>query len=151
MAMHDPQKQHIPMDEFDDVDRLFARLDRAVVPDDLTARVLASTVARTNATRAVLAWPWMVAGLAALGVLTIAGYQLGANLASSDGLELVAAIFDDLGLLATAPGDVLAALGEVVPWTLVAVSAVSAALLILAAGNIVSRTPTTLRTTRNAA
>ena len=84
-------------------------------------------------------------GLTSL-VLTIAGYQLGANLASTDGLELVAAVFGDLGLVATAPGDVLAALGEVVPWTLVAISGVSAALLILAAGNIVSRAPRPLRT-----
>ena len=131
----------------DDVDRLFARLDRAPVPEDLTARVLSSTVARTNTTQAVLAWPWMLACLAALGVLTIAGYELGASLASSDGLELVTAIFGDLGLLATAPGDVLAALIQVVPWTLVAVAGLSAALLILAAGNIVAlrARPTSLR------
>jgi|SRR5579864_7573931 len=130
----------------DDIDRLFARLDRAPVPDDLTARVLSSTVARTNGTRAVLAWPWMVACLAALGVLTIAGYELGASLASTDGLELVSAIFSDFGLLATAPGDVLAALNEVVPWTLVAVAGLSAALLILGAGNVVSHGPSSLRT-----
>ncbi len=129
----------------DDVDRLFAQLDRAPVPDDLTARVLASTVARTNATRAVLAWPWMVLGLVALGVLTVAGYELGAALASSDGLDLVAAIFDDMSLIATAPGDVLAALGEIMPWNLVISAGVSAALLILAAGNMVSRTPTGAR------
>jgi hypothetical protein len=133
--MQDPH-QPTHLDEFDDVDRLFARLDRAPVPDDLTARVLFSTVARTEATRSVLAWPWMIASLAALGVLTLAGYELGASLASTDGLELVTAIFGDLGLLTTAPGDVLAALGEVVPWTLVAMAGLSAALLILASGNI---------------
>jgi hypothetical protein len=133
--MQDPH-QPTHLDEFDDVDRLFARLDRAPVPDDLTARVLSSTVARTNATRAVLAWPWMIASLAALGVLTLAGYELGASLASTDGLELVTAIFGDLGLLTTAPGDVLAALGEVVPWTLLAMAGLSATLLILASGNI---------------
>jgi hypothetical protein len=142
--MQDPH-QPTHLDEFDDVDRLFARLDRAPVPDDLTARVLSSTVERTNATRAVLAWPWMIASLAALGVLTLAGYELGASLASTDGLELVTAIFGDLGLLTTAPGDVLAALGEVVPWTLLAMAGLSATLLILAAGHIVSRTPGSLR------
>ena len=125
--------------DYDDIDRLFARLDRAPAPDDLTARVLA----RTSGTRAVLAWPWMIASLAALGVLCIAGYELGASLASSDGIELLTAIFGDLGLLTTAPGDVLAALGEVVPWTLVALAGVSAALLILAAGNVVSHAPAT--------
>jgi hypothetical protein len=145
--MRDPQHSNLS-DQFDDVDRLFARLDRAPVPDDLTARVLSSTVARTNATRAVLAWPWMVAGLAALGVLSIAGYQLGASLATTDGLELVAAIFGDLGLVTTAPGDVFAALGEIIPWTLVALAGVSAALLIFAVGNIVSRVPVSLRARR---
>ena len=128
-------------EQIDDVDRLFARLDRAPVPETLTARVLASTVARSNATRMVLAWPWMMAALAALGLLCLAGYQLGASLAASDGLELVSALFDDLGLFTTAPGDVVAALGEVIPWSLVALAVVGAGLLVLAAGHVVSRTP----------
>jgi len=132
----------------DDVDRLFARLDHAAVPDDLTARVLASTVARTNTTRGVLAWPWMLAAIVALGVLTVAGYDLGASLATSDGLDVVAAIFSDFSLLTIAPGDVLAALNEVMPWTLVGAAGVSAALLILAAGHVVSHDPTSLRARR---
>jgi hypothetical protein len=142
--MPDP---HNPLEtaEHDDVDRLFGRLDRAAVPEELTARVLASTVARTEAARAVFAWPWMVAGLAALAVLSVAGYQLGVSLAASDGLELFGALLDDLGLVTTAPGDVMAALGEVIPWSLVALAGLSAALLILAAGNVVSRGPTSLR------
>jgi hypothetical protein len=153
--MESPMHEHAEPSCFDnsspdDVDRLFARLDRAAVPGDLTAWVLASTVERTSAPRTVLAWPWMVAGVLALGMLAIAGYQLGASLATGDGLELVAAVLTDYGLLATAPGDVLAALNEVVPWALVALAGVSAALLILAAGNIVSRAPRTLRA-RNAA
>jgi hypothetical protein len=145
--MHDPNRRY-DYDELDDVDRLFARLDRASVPPDLTARVLASTVARPNATRSVPAWPWMVAGLAALGALTIAGYQLGANLAATDGLELVTAIFGDIGLVTTAPGDVFAALDEVIPWTLVVTAGLSAALLILAVGHVVSRSPASLKTRR---
>jgi len=137
--MHDPEPSTTPCDEFDDVDHLFARLDRVPVPEDLTARVLSSTVARGNATRTVLAWPWMLALVAALGALTLAGYQLGASLASSDALELVTAVLGDFGLLTTAPGDVLAALNEVVPWTPVALAGISAALLILSAGNVISR------------
>jgi hypothetical protein len=145
--MHEQDRQPPPLDDShpDDVDRLFARLDRAPVPDDLTARVLYSTVERTSATRAVLAWQWMAAGLLALGVLTLAGYELGASLAASDGLELFGLVFSDFGLLTTAPGDVLAALSEVVPWTPVAMAGVSAALLVLAAGNIVSRGQGSLR------
>jgi hypothetical protein len=138
--MRDPRPQG-QGDNLDDVDRLFARLEPAPVPDELTARVLTSTVARTNTTRAVLAWPWFVAGLAAVGLLSIAGYELGASLATNDGLDVVAGIFDDLGLVATSPGDVLAALGEVIPWSLVVLASVSAAMLILATGQVVSRAP----------
>jgi hypothetical protein len=142
---------HPPADEHDDIDRLFARLDRAPAPDDLTARVLANTVARTEAARAVLAWPWMVAGLFALGLLALAGYQLGASLAANNGLELVTALLEDAGLLTTAPGDVAAALRESIPWGLVIVAGFSATLLIVAAGNVVSRTPSQLQRTRSIA
>jgi hypothetical protein len=142
--MPDPNVQP-NQDDLDDVDRLFAHLERAPVPDELTARVLASTVARSNATRAVLAWPWIVAGLAAVGLLSIAGYALGASLAANDGLELVAGLVGDLGLLTTSPGDVLAALGEVIPWSILVLTVVSAAMLIVAAGNMVSRRPGSLR------
>jgi hypothetical protein len=127
---------HEPLD---DIDRLFARLERRSAPEDLTARILASTVARSQATRAAFAWPWMLAGLCALALLTYAGYQLGASLAATDGLDLVVAVVGDLGLLTTAPGDVLAALREVIPWGLVAVAGLGALLLTLAAGNLVSR------------
>ena len=123
--------------EPDDVDRLFARLERAPVPDDLTARVLASTVARSDR-RTVLAWPWVVAGLAALGLLALAGYQLGVSLAASDGLPLIEGILADVDLLASAPGDVLVALGEVIPWPLVCVAGLSAALVVWAAGKMIS-------------
>jgi hypothetical protein len=134
----------------DDVDRLFARLERAPAPDDLAARVLASTVARKHASRAVFAWPWIVAGLVALGLLTIAGYQLGASLASNDGLDLLAGIAGDLGLVATSPGDVLAALGEVVPWSLIVLACLSATMLNLAAGKFMSRPQAPLRSRRPA-
>jgi hypothetical protein len=106
------------------------------VPDDLTARVLANTVGRP---KGALAWPWMLACVAALAVLAIAGYQLGASLASGDGLDLVSAVFSDVSLLTRAPGDVLAALGEVIPWTVLGMAGMSAALLILAAGNVRAR------------
>src|SRR5437764_391345 len=81
----------------------------------------------------MVAWPWIVVGLVAVGLLTIAGYELGASLAANDGLDVVAGVFADLGLLATSPGDVVAALAEVVPWSLVVMAGVSAAVLILAA------------------
>ena len=129
----------------DDVDRLFAHLERAPVPADLTARVLATTVARTPS-RASLVWPWMLVGLTSLALLVVTGYSLGASLAASDGFEIIEAIASDSSLLASAPGDVLAALGEIVPVGLVVLAALSAALLIWAAGRIVARAPGPVRT-----
>jgi hypothetical protein len=128
----------------DDVDRLFARLERAGVPDDLTARVLASTVARAQPGSA-LVWPWLLAGLGAIVLLAMAGYLLGASLAASDGLDIIEALTGDLGLLTTSPGDVFAALGEVIPWSLVALAGVSAALLNWAAGRVATRVRSPLR------
>jgi hypothetical protein len=124
----------------DDIDRLFARLDRVPVPADLTARVLAQTVAQTQA-RATVAWPWVVAGSGSLVVLSMTGYLLGANLAASDGLDVLGALLGDFGLLTTAPGDVVAALSEVIPWGLVALAGGNAALLIWTVGHMVSRAP----------
>jgi hypothetical protein len=128
-------------DPVDDMDRLFAHLERSPAPADLSARVLSRTVGR----RATLAWPWLAAGLAALLLLALTGYQLGAALAASDGLLLLEAIIADVSLLATAPGDVLLALGEVLSWKLLAVAGVSAMVLIWAAGKIVSQPGPALR------
>ena len=70
------------------------------------------------------------------------------SLAATDGLDVVEAVFADGSLLATAPGDVVAALGEVLPKWLLAVAGVSAVLLVLAVGQLVSRTPLPLRARR---
>lgn len=123
----------------DDVDRLFARMDRAPVPVDLTSRVLASTVVRDQARQRALDWPWLVAAFCAMGALALAGYLLGAQLAASDGLDLLEGVAGDLSLLASAPGDILLALAEVVPLGLVGLAAASLALLVWAAGHIVSQ------------
>jgi hypothetical protein len=117
----------------DDVDRVFAKLEHATLPDDFTRRVLARTTERPSPR------PWMVAGLAALALLTVAGYQLGAVLATTDGLDVIEAVLADQSLLTTAPGDVAAALGEVIPWRFVVIATASAACLILAAGRLASR------------
>jgi hypothetical protein len=120
--MHDP--------DLDDVDRLFSRLARADVPDELTAGVLA----RTTAAPARAAWPWVLATVLAVALLAVSGYQLGASLASTDGLDVLEAVLEDVSLLITAPGDVAAALGEVVPWGMLVLALASAAFLVWVAG-----------------
>ena len=136
---HDPR--YPISDAPDDVDRLFARLERASVPADLTANVLASTTGRAaSSARQAWAWPWVLVACVAVGTLSLVGYLLGASIVEAGGLPLVEALLDDLGLVAVAPGDVLAALGEVVPMELVVVAGLSAALLVWAAGRIATST-----------
>jgi hypothetical protein len=120
----------------DDIDRLFARLERAAVPADFTARVAARTVPPP-----AVVWPWAFAGLLAVVLLGVAGYLAGVSLASSSGLDVIELLLGDTSLLATAPGDVLAALGEVMPWQLVALAGASAVLLVSAAGRVFFRSP----------
>jgi hypothetical protein len=122
----------------DDIDRLFARLERSPAPADLSARVLARTVARP---RTAVAWPWLIAGLLAIALLGVAGYLAGASLAASDGFDVIEMLLGDIGVLTTAPGDVLAAVGEILPWRVLALALASAAVLVWAAGRAVSRSP----------
>ena len=119
-----------PSHDVDDVDRLFGRLEAAPMPAGFAEGVLARTVARPSP------WPWLVAGLMSLAVLTLSGYQLGANLASTDGLDLLGAVLSDASLLTTAPGDVVAALDEVIPWGQLLLAALSAACVIWSAGRL---------------
>src|SRR5690242_4298963 len=109
------QRMLPPDDTPDDVDRLFARLETAPVPADLTARVLRSTLGQPRLLSTIV-WPWLLATVGGLVGLAGAGYLLGAQLATSPGLDLVEALLDDGTLVASAPGDVLAALAGEVPW-----------------------------------
>src|SRR5262249_3720431 len=135
-----------PDDGPDDVDRLFARLETAPVPAELTARVLSSTVGQPRPLSTIV-WPWLLATVGGLVGLAGAGYLLGAQLATSPGLDLVEALFDDTTLVASAPGDVLAALSVEVPWSLLLVAAACLALVLWAGGRVLAH-PAPLRTQR---
>lgn len=123
----------------DDVDRLFTRMDALAPPADFTARVLSQTVltSRTQADRRAAALWGLVACVCLLG-LGVSGYVVGTQFASADGLLLIQAISDDVSLLALAPGDVMGALSESVPWALVIVSGLCAGVLSWAAGQVAS-------------
>jgi hypothetical protein len=120
----------------DDIDRLFARLERVPAPPRLAERVRERTHPGT-----ALAWPWLLVSTAAMAVLVVTGYVAGARLAATDGLDLVEALLGDSTLLTTAPGDVLPALGEVIPWLMIVVAALSGSVLVWAAGRVRLRIP----------
>jgi hypothetical protein len=135
-----------PDDPPDDVDRLFARLERAPVPAELTTRVLGSTVGQPRLVSTIV-WPWLLATVGGLVGLAGAGYLLGAQLATSAGLDLVEALFNDSTLVASAPGDVLAALAGELPWSLLLVGAACLVLVLWAGGHVLAQ-PAPLRTQR---
>lgn len=124
----------------DDVDRLFARLDRPAAPPDLTARVLARTVHAAPApVQDTRLWPWVLAAFAAIALLAFSGYEIGVLMASSDGLDVLTAVTGDLSIWSLAPGDALAAVVEVIPWPLVGLAGACAAALVWLSGEIASR------------
>lgn len=118
----------------DDVDRLFAHLAPAPVPPDLAARVLERTVGASRARgRVVQPWVWLVA-LSAGASLALTGYLLGGEMAASGSLDLLLALAANGDLLLAMPGEVVGALEDTVPWAMVLLAAISAALLVWAAG-----------------
>jgi hypothetical protein len=121
----------------DDLDRLFTRLDTSPPPVDFTACVLSQTVhmpQRQAARRGARFWG--AVALVSLLALGASGYFVGTQLATSDGLLLIRALSDDFSLLVSAPGDVVAVLGESIPWALVVLATFCAGVLTWAAGQV---------------
>lgn len=118
----------------DDVDILFARLAPARVPPDLAAHVLERTVGASGArARLVQRWVWLVA-LSAGASLAVTGYLLGGEMAASGSLDLLLALAANGDLLVAMPSEVVGALEDTVPWAMVLLAAISAALLVWATG-----------------
>jgi len=105
--------------EIDDVDVAFARLERVPPPANLRARVLAVAAARARARRR--AGYTLIA--VAVVLATALSFLLGQQLRVSGALELANLALDDLDLFFAAPSEFALALGELVPWALLALVA----------------------------
>ena len=101
-------------DDVDDVDILFARLERAVPPANLRARVLAGARERSRR-RHLLGYGLLAAAIALAVALS---FSIGQQLRASGALALLAFLVD-AELLAAAPAEVALALLELIPWHLV--------------------------------
>jgi hypothetical protein len=115
--------------DIDDVDRLFARLERTPTPAHLARDVLDAVAARARARRRL----GQAAIAAALMLTTLLSFAVGHALRASGGLALVAVVLGDLELARAAPGEVALALVELVPWDLTLLIALSMMTLALAA------------------
>ena len=114
-------------DDVDDVDILFARLQLAAAPEDLSARVIAHSQARSRR-RHSIGYVLLAASIVlAVGLSFIVGQQL----KLSGALALVDFIAD-MELLTTAPLEVALAILELVPWHLAALVAASLAMVVVA-------------------
>lgn len=111
------------LDDRDDVDILFARLERVPAPPGFQARVLAAAHGRAQVRRRL----GMAALAASLLVATVLSFLIGQDLQTTDALEILAGALDDVGLLSAEPSDVVLAFIELAPWPLAALVAVSLA------------------------
>jgi hypothetical protein len=114
-------------DDVDDVDILFARLQPADPPENMSERVIARTQARVRRRHAI-GYALLAASVVfAIGLSFIVGQQL----KISGALALVDFIAD-MELLTAAPLEVALAVLELVPWHLAALVAASLALVVVA-------------------
>lgn len=112
----------------DEIDVLFARLERVAAPAALEAGVRSMVAARARARR----WFGAVATVLSLVGAVVVSFFFGVELTTEGGLALVQTVMADWELLAEAPADVALAVVESVPWLLAAL--VAACLAALAAG-----------------
>ena len=103
-------------DDRDDIDILFARMERVPAPPGFGARVLAAVESRTRARRRL----GITALAASLLVATVLSFFIGQELQTTDALEILAGALDDVALLSTEPSDVALAFIELAPWPLAA-------------------------------
>lgn len=98
--------------DVDDVDVIFAATERVAPPLGFREQVLTAIAAEARVQRRIGLAALSVSLLATVIVSFLAGIQLGGS-----GFFSVLEFLDDLSLLADAPSDIAAALGELVPWS----------------------------------
>ena len=111
----------------DDIDMLFARLESAVPPQELRARVLAGAQGRSRR-RQLIGYSLLAASII-LGALL--AFTIGQQLRLSGALALVD-FFADAELLSDARAEVALALIELIPWHLAALVVASLAMVVVA-------------------
>ena len=114
--------------DIDDVDRLFARLQRRQPPAQLVDEVLAAVAARARTRRRVGQSAVAVALALAAGL----SFFVGQALRTSGALALVGVAVADLEIARAAPLEVGMALVELIPWGLASLVALSLATVIVA-------------------
>lgn len=120
----------------DEIDILFARLEREEPPAGLEGRVRTRVAGRARTRRRI----GTVATILALVAAAVVSFLFGAELRTAGGLALIQTVVSDLELLAEAPDDVALAVVDSVPWLLAALVVMS--LVVLGVGARLARMAT---------
>lgn len=109
----------------DELDTLYARLERIQPPSELKRRVMESVVARSRAR------PWISMLVIAAGVALTAAisFVFGQQLRISGALDLLELALSDAELAGSAPAEVALAVWELTPWPLAALVAACAGIV----------------------
>jgi len=120
--------------DVDDIDVLFARLEREDPPSGMTAGVLAAVAERARRRRRI----GIAVFILALTVATLLAFLVGHELRASGVLDLITIELQSADLVQAAPLDLAKGLAENVPWVptglvVVSLAAAARALPVLAA------------------
>jgi hypothetical protein len=140
----------------DDVDRLFARMEKVDPPPDLTQRIMRSLPAQVPAAQPQrVAQPrlggqprqrgWQWAAAIAGVIFVVMSVWLGNALNDSGSLSLLGDAFGDTGTFWNAPGAFFAAFFESLPWLEVIVTLMMFAAFWYSSAAAVDRSPQTRR------
>ncbi|SRR6266545_588913 len=114
-------------DDVDDVDTLFARLERVDPPAELGTQVVARAAQRARR-RHLVGYGLLTASFL---LAVFVSFAIGQELRASGALSLLA-FLSDLELLAEAPAEVGLAVVELVPWHLAVVVGAALAMVVVA-------------------
>ncbi len=127
----------------DDIDALYERLELVDPPSGLAGRVLSRTVGRDQRANA---WRWGVViwsalSLMATGTLALLSVSLGWELHQSGSLYLLRATMGDFDLLMSIRSEFLQAVLETVPWFNLAALLLNVTILFLLSRQLLERLP----------
>jgi len=108
----------------DDIDRLFARLEKVEPPSDFASRVMARIDARADAVNRQAVWRrgliYTCAYIVTLVALAILAYSAGVNMAHNGTSTLIGTLIGHAEVFAYAPDAYVQAILASIPWVQVA-------------------------------
>lgn len=121
-------------ERYDEIDRLFSRLDPIEPPKHFVQSVMARAIEEHAPARHTAKWTWLALDIAAALILAIAGFDVGQTLAIGAFPVLM-----DPEFISVAPTEWLLAVNDSVPYLSLSLALVSASAVVLTTRSLLHR------------